>query len=70
MNVTLRRFRVTTAAVERQYALHTMSARARARVYVCVFHAGRRTDMKKLMVAFRNFANTPNKTGNSRAGKR
>jgi len=39
-------------------------------VCVCVFHAERRTDTKKLMVAFRNFANAPNETGNSRAGKR
>ena len=27
-----------------------------------LFHADRRTDMKKLLVAFRNFANAPNKT--------
>jgi len=42
------------------------------RMFVCVFHADRdrQTDEKKLMAAFRNFANAPNKTVNSRAGKR
>jgi len=29
-----------------------------------LFHAGRRTDMTKLIDAFRNFANVPNKRWN------